>query len=136
MKPGQTVLEAKRYGCYMCTSDATLLDAAHRMVKEDISALVVIDVDGDLTGIITRSDLLHAHLTHDAWMTQPVASHMTREVITALAEDELHYVANLLLDKHVHRVVVVRPEDGKQKPIAVVSDADLVYHMVKEAAEA
>jgi hypothetical protein len=27
---------------------------------------------------------------------------------------------------------VVREENGKQKPVAVVSDSDLVYHLMKE----
>jgi CBS domain-containing protein len=56
---------------------------------------------------------------------------MAADVVTVTANTQLTDVANLLLDKHIHRVVVVRDEDGKRKPIAVVSDADLVYHMAQ-----
>jgi CBS domain-containing protein len=43
-----TVLDAKRYGVYTCGGDATLQEAAVRMVEEDVSALVVVDEEGYL----------------------------------------------------------------------------------------
>jgi CBS domain-containing protein len=57
---------------------------------------------------------------------------MTQDVITVVPEDLLNTVANLLLAHHIHRVVVVREENGKPKPVAVVSGTDLIYHMMKE----
>jgi CBS domain-containing protein len=132
MKQGRTVLEAKRFGCHCCASDAPLIDAVTKMVEHDISSLVVTDAAGYLTGIITRSDVLRGYLTNDDWQRQPVSDYMTREVVTVAPEDRLAAVANLLLEHHIHRVVVVRDENGKHKPLAVVSDTDLIYHMVKE----
>ncbi len=135
MKKGRTVLEAKRFGCYSCTPDTPLLDAVKRVVEEDISCLVVLDADGCLAGVITRSDMMRAYLASDEWMTQTVGEHMTKDVVTVNADDRLGDVAQLLLDKHIHRVVVVRRDDGRPRPVAVVSDADLVYHMAKEVDE-
>jgi CBS domain-containing protein len=132
MKQGRTVLEAKRFGCHCCASDAPLIDAVTKMVEHDISSLVVTDAAGYLTGIITRSDVLRGYLARDDWQRQPVSDYMTREVVTVAPEDRLAAVANLLLEHHIHRVVVVRDENGKHKPLAVVSDTDLIYHMVKE----
>jgi hypothetical protein len=40
-------------------------------------------------------------------------------------------VAQILLDKGIHRVVATQIEGGKQKPVAVISAADIVYHMSK-----
>jgi CBS domain-containing protein len=57
---------------------------------------------------------------------------MSQQVVTVSPDDQLRQVADLLLEKHIHRVVVVREENGKQKPVAVVSDSDLVYHLMKE----
>ncbi len=93
---------------------------------------MVLDAEGCLAGVITRSDMMRAYLASDEWMTQTVGEHMTKDVVTVNADDRLSDVAQLLLDKHIHRVVVVRREDGQPRPVAVVSDADLVYHMVKE----
>jgi hypothetical protein len=36
-----------------------------------------------------------------------------------------------MLDHRTHQVVVVLEEDGRQRPVALVTDSDLAYHMVK-----
>ncbi len=132
MKQGRTVIEAKRFGCYHCHPETPIVDAVHRLVTEDISSLVVVDQEGYLTGVITRADVLRCYLAHEDWQKQPVGDYMSRQVVTAAPLNSLREVADLLLEKHIHRVVVVSEEDGKQKPVAVVSDSDLVYHLMKE----
>jgi CBS domain-containing protein len=132
MKQGRTVLEAKRFGCYTCYPDTPLVDVVKKMVAEDVSCIVVIDHDGYLAGIITRNDVLRGYLENDDWQRVPVGQFMTESVITVGPEDLLSTVANLLLEHHIHRVVVVREENGKHKPVAVISGTDLIYHMMKE----
>ena len=65
--PDTTVMQAKRLGVFTCLPDTPLVDAARRMAEEDVSALVVADAEGGLTGIITRIDLLRAHAAHADW---------------------------------------------------------------------
>lgn len=132
MKQGRTVTEAKRFGCYHCHADTPMVDAVRRLVEQDISSLVVTDAEGYLAGVITRADVLRCYLACDDWERQPVSGFMSQQVVTVRPDDPLRRVADLLLEKHIHRVVVVREEDGKQKPVAVVSDSDLVYHLMKE----
>jgi CBS domain-containing protein len=129
--PETTVMQAKRLGVYSCTSDTPLLDAARQMSEEDVSALVVIDAQGYLAGIITRIDLLRAHAAHANWSKYRVGDYMNPNVITVDSNTTLTRVADTLLSHHIHRVVVVRPEGNKQRPMAVISAADLLYHMVK-----
>lgn len=126
----QTVIEAKRFGVFNCNQKCQLDEAARRMVEEDISALVVVDDDGFLVGILTRTDLLRAWLEAENWQGKPVKDYMNPDVVTVAQQTRLSKVAELLLDKHIHRVVVTREEDGKQRPLSVVSAGDLVYHMV------
>lgn len=132
MRTDQTVLQAKRFGVYSCNKSKTLCDAARRMVEEDISALVIVDDAGGLTGIITRTDLLRAFVSAEDWDKQPIEKFMNPDVVTVSPQTTLLEVADLLLDRQIHRVVVVRDEEGKKRPISVVSAADLVYHMVKD----
>ena len=132
MKQDRPVSEAKRFGCYHCNADTPMVDAVRRLVSEDISSLVVTDQDGYLEGVITRADVLRCYLAHDDWQQQPVGAYMSQQVVVVSPDDQLRQVADLLLEKHIHRVVVVREENGKQKPVAVVSDSDLVYHLMKE----
>lgn len=132
MKQGRTVLEAKRFGCYTCNPDTPLVEVVKKMVAEDVSCIVVVDRDGYLAGIITRNDVLRGYLGGDDWESTPAGQCMTESVITVAPEDSINSVAQLLLDHHIHRVVVVREENGKRKPVAVVSDTDLIYHIAKE----
>lgn len=131
MRTDQTVIQAKRFGIFSCRMGQPLVKVAQTIVEEDISALIVLDDDGYLAGIITRTDLLRAHIGFEDWENQPVENFMNWEVITVTPQTNLVRVAELLLDKQIHRVVVVREENGKKKPLSVVSAADLVYHMVK-----
>jgi len=126
-----TVLEAKRIGVLSCQVGTTLGDAARCMVDEDVSALVVTDGEGCLAGIITRTDLLRALLASNAWEVHTIDEFMVVDVVTVPPDTRLSQVAELLLQKHIHRVVVVREDEGKHSPISVVSAGDLVYHMVK-----
>ena len=126
----QTVIEAKRFGVFSCTIKCPLSEAARRMVEEDISTLVVVDEDGFLAGVLTRTDLLRAWLEAEIWQVKLVKEYMNSNVVTVPPHTRLSRVAELLLDKQIHRVVVTREEEGKQRPLSVVSAADLVYHML------
>jgi CBS domain-containing protein len=133
MSMDQTVLEAKRIGVYDCSIRCTLNEAAGRMLDEDISALVAVDDEGCLAGIITRVDLLRAWQESPDWRFDAVQQYMNPDVVSVTEEVCLDEVARILLEKHIHRVVVVRPtNEGKPRPIAVVSAADLIYHMASE----
>jgi signal-transduction protein with cAMP-binding, CBS, and nucleotidyltransferase domain len=130
-----TVVEAKRFGVITCLPEARLREAAQRMTGDDVSALVVVDSEGCLAGIITRTDLLRAHAESETWADRTVAETMNPDVVTIGLHAPLGEVKKLLLDLHIHRVVAVRPEGDKLRPMAVISAADLVYHMVKELEE-
>ena len=133
MSMDQTVLEAKRIGVFTCSIHCALSEAAVHMLGEDISALVVVDEEGCLAGIITRVDLLRAWQNSADWRTEVVREYMSSDVVSVFEDVCLTEVAKILLEKHIHRVVVVRVTDeGKNRPISVVSAADLIYHMVNE----
>jgi CBS domain-containing protein len=126
-----TVLQAKRYGTFTCTSTTSLQVAAQKMVEEDISCLVVVDHQGYLAGVITRADLLRAFLNAPDWANHPVEDYMSRNVVAVSPSDRLQHVAQLLVEKQIHRVVIVQKEQENLRPVGVISDSDLVYHMIQ-----
>ncbi len=67
------------------------------------------------------------------WRTDTVEQYMTRSVITVTPDTKLIDAADLLVNKHIHRVVVVREEEGGSRPIAVISDSDLVCDLADMA---
>ncbi len=126
-----SVLQAKRFGVYTCLPDETLKLAARRMQEYNISALVVTDRGGFLEGVITRTDLVRACFERDDWSFQPVSDYMVQNVVTVTMEDPLTRVMELLIDRHIHRVVAVEQVEGRNRPVAVLSAADIVYHMAQ-----
>lgn len=131
MKNGRTVLEAKRLGFVSCSTTDRLREIGEKMVRSDISSLVVTAEDGQLAGVITRTDLLRAYRDHDNWETLPVSQFMSSEVITVTPQTLLQNVVGLLVERQVHRVIVVDEHQGHVRPVAVVSSSDLVYHMLR-----
>jgi CBS domain-containing protein len=132
MSLDQTALEAKRYGVLASECCVTLADATRHMVAEDVSALVITDPQGYLIGILSRIDVIRAAIQQPDWAGCLVQEYMHAEVVTVPIEASLHDVAEILLDHRIHRVVVVREEDGKKQPLSVISAADIVYHLAKE----
>lgn len=127
-----TVDQMKHYGIATCTGSTMLIDAARRMVEEERSALIVVNDEGLLEGIISRTDLLRAKVHRANWMNEPVQSWMSKDVVTVLASAHLSEAARLLLDHQIHQVVAVNQEDGQTRPLAVITDTDILYHMTKE----
>ncbi len=127
-----TVIQAKRFGVVVCECQTPLIEAARLMAEEDISALVVVDDGKHISGIITRMDLLKAKKDCLDWHAEAVEDWMSRQVVTVSPRDHLSHVADLLLKQGIHRVVAVQEDKGRLIPLAVISAADLVYHMAKE----
>ena len=126
-----TVLEAKRFGVITSKASRTLGSAACMMQENNISALVVVDDEGFLAGVITRTDLVRACYERADWERQMVQAYMNTDVVTVYLDDHLERVMELLLDRHIHRVVAVEPVGDKLKPRVVLSAADIVYHMAR-----
>lgn len=127
-----SVLHAKRLGVYTISPDETLKTAARSMQQHNISALVVTEADGALAGLITRTDLVRACFHRGDWHGLPVRDFMATEVVTVNLDDKLAKVMELLIDHHIHRVVAVEPHGSKVHPVAVLSAADIVYHMAQD----
>ena len=131
LKKGRTVLQAKRLGIHSCIPTTSLVSALRTMVEEEISSLVVLDEDGYLEGIITRMEILGAYLALDEWASELVQDHMTRDGVVVSPHTMLLEAARLMSERQVGQVVVALAEGEKQRPVALLNDADLAYHLVK-----
>jgi CBS domain-containing protein len=131
MKKGRTVLQAKRYGIHSCSANTSLLVAVRTMVEEEVSSLVVEDDEGCLLGLITRVDILRIHIELDNWASQLVKHHMQRDIPVVSPQTLLIDAARMMIDSGARQVVVVLEDGGKRRPVAMLTDGDLAYHMVK-----
>lgn len=131
MKKGRTVLQAKRFGIHSCHHNTSLVTAIRIMVDEEVGSLVATDDQGYVTGVITRADILRAHIERDDWAARQVKDHMARDFPIVKPDSRLIDAARAMLDHPLGQVVVVLDEGGKHRPVAMLTDSDLAYHLVK-----
>jgi CBS domain-containing protein len=60
--------------------------------------------------------------------TDEVCRFMTPDPVTALAETSIHILARMMIDAHIHRVIVV---DEMRKPVGIVSSTNLLSVLAK-----
>ncbi|HJT09671.1 MAG TPA: CBS domain-containing protein [Candidatus Nitrosotalea sp.] len=116
-----TVSEIMTKHLITTTDDATLYDCARLMLDNKISSVIILKKDGNLSGIVTKTDLASVFLTQSAGPLQ-VSKIMTKNVITVKPADSLLYVENVLVKNRISRVVVER----NRKPIGVITHRDFI----------
>lgn len=132
------------HGVISVGPDIPVQIAAHAMVSNGVSAVLVMDISAKLIGIVSEGDLirrvendterrhswwLEMFMSTDALAREFVKSHgkrvsdvMTRDVITAAPEASLREIANLMERHGIKRVPIVK--DGLV--IGIVSRANLL----------
>ena len=106
-------------------SDALATDAERLLKTHHVSGLPVIE-GGVTVGVISRTDLMVARssgLISGNWQRMRVRHLMSVPAITVHAGTSPSRAAELMVTRHIHRVVVVDDEDA---PIGVLSALDLL----------
>ncbi len=130
-----------------------LRDLERRLVDRDVGGVPVVNDDGRLVGVITRSDFVRvpavlesleryietrmseagsmavttsvdpAADSHDGMLDMPASAAMTAPAVMCNVTDGVGEIASLMLEKHVHRIAVV---DENEAPVGIISSLDLV----------
>ena len=116
------------------TKDSTIYDCAKLMRRHRISSVIVINKDGTLAGLVTKTDLVSVFLTKST-VPLKVASIMTKNVITAAPGDSLLLIESLLINHRISRVVIQR----NRRPIGIITYRDFmpakIPHWIAEFAD-
>jgi len=125
--------------------DTAVEEIARVMLKRNISAVPVVDANDAIVGIVSEGDLMRRAETeterHHSWwlvfLQNPaeqavdyIKAHgryardvMTRSVVTAAEDTPVPEIAELLEERHIKRVPIVR--DGRL--VGIVSRANLLH---------
>ena len=101
-------------------------EVMRQMTSRSVSGLPVVDMSGQLVGIITEFDLL-ALVWDPTTGKSKVYHYMTRETQTVDENDELFFVAEKLRKHPVRRLVVMRGE----RVVGIISRRDLIRHVLR-----
>jgi CBS domain-containing protein len=112
-------------------AESPITDAEQLIKSYRISGLPVV-ADGVLVGVISQTDLLNARsseLIGANWDRVKVRHLMSRPPVTVHLNTSVERAARLMLERHIHRLVVV---DEEESPIGVLTSTDLLRTLLPD----
>jgi CBS-domain-containing membrane protein len=124
--------------------EASLRHAAHMLAQSQVSGAPVVDEAGCCIGVLSTTDFMrwmddeprrsvHTHqacccsdweiISPESLPADEVGTFMTHDPITVPPEIRIGALARMMLDAHIHRVIVV---DAERHPIGVVTSTDVL----------
>jgi len=132
--------------------ETTVRELASLFVDRQVSGAPVVDQNGKLVGIITEADLIEQnknlhiptvitlfeaviylenprHMEEEIkeMMASTVADLAKKDVVTATEETDIHEVATLMSEKHVHLIPVMRGETV----VGIIGKVDMVRALMR-----
>ncbi len=96
----------------------------------DHNAVVVVDREGKLQGIVTRKDAIKAILERTDWKGVPVQELMIRNVLHVPNHVTLEEAAQVMLRADIHQLVITGPPEGGSVAIGIVTLQDVLKNAV------
>jgi CBS domain-containing protein len=106
---------------FTVTRRGTIYQCAKLMRNHKISSILILEDDGTLAGIVTKTDLASVFLTQSAYPLS-ISQIMTSKVVTVMPADSLLLVESLLVKYKISRIVVER----SRKPVGIITNRDFL----------
>lgn len=117
--------------------NVSVYDAIVTMFLEDVGTLFVIDENTHLVGVLSRKDLLRASIGKQELSSIPVNIIMTRmpNISVCTKEDRLLDIAQILIEKQIDAVPVVRQTDTGMEVVGRITKTNITRAFVSLALE-
>jgi CBS domain-containing protein len=131
--------------------DTSLREAARKLSRSSISGAPVVDADGRCVGVLSSSDfVIWASKGAETGTTSFLApwgelinlddepdtairNYMTRQPLTIPLQTSIGELARIMVDAHIHRVLVVA--DPRGAPCGIVTSTDVLAAITRAAHE-
>jgi len=123
-KPLDTILvkDVISKGVITVKSNRSIKYAAKLMIKHNVSGLPVVDANGVLEGIITKTDLTKAYAERYKGLMK-VSEALRRDIPIVNPLHTLYYVVSLISQSDLGKVIVV----DNNRPIGVITEKDVAF---------
>jgi CBS domain-containing protein len=123
------LLKAKGRAVTTARPGLKLLDIIASLASKRIGAIIVVGDKGELAGIISERDIIHALAkSGEAVLQDPVSKHMTRDVVTCQESTTIDEVMELMTQGRFRHITVI--EDGAL--VGIISIGDVVKNHIAE----
>ncbi len=123
------ILQNKRSDVVIISPESTIRSAVNLMKKQQVGALVVVDADRRLLGVLSERDVIHSLAAQgtDA-LHQPVGACMRKDVPVVRLQDTVQSAMHAMTAQRVRHLPII---DGGEI-IGVVSIGDVVKSRLDE----
>ncbi len=122
------VRDVMHRGVITCWSDEPLIDVARRLREYSINAIFVLDESGRAEGVVSQTDLARVYVEGN-WQRRAASEIMTPNVVTIIGDIPVHAAIQIMLDKRIHRLLIVQGGHAPDRPVGVFSLSDVVREM-------
>ncbi|MBU2560365.1 CBS domain-containing protein [archaeon] len=107
--------------------DDPLTDAIDAMARNDISGIVVVYPNGTAAGVVSSFDIVRVLSEKSREeIKKMTADDVMTDIISIEPEKTIGDALKLMVEKRIHRVVVLSSTQAGGKPIGVLSATDIV----------
>ena len=123
------VLDSKGHEVYSVSPDTSVLDALKLMAEKGIGAVLVLEEDGGIAGIMSERDYARKITLKGKSAAETLVSEiMTADVITVSPDQKIEECMTVMVDKRIRHLPVL--DAGKL--IGILSIGDVVKEMISE----
>lgn len=123
------ILNDKGREVFTVKSHETLHDVARMLDARRIGAVVALDDDGSIAGVLSERDIVRQMARNgEGALSMPVADAMTRAVITVESTETMDNALQLMTDRRIRHLPILQAG----RLIGVVSIGDLVKWKIAE----
>jgi CBS domain-containing protein len=125
----ETVADVMSDAILVCRDKTPLASAARTMTQAGWRSVLVVNAKGTPLGVVSGKDLMPYVVNGvDEKLT---VSHIMHPTLTIDINAPLREAADLMIQKHYHRLVVIDKTDLQAFPLGIISSYDIVAEMAK-----
>jgi CBS domain-containing protein len=124
---GTIVGDIMHKGVIACKPDTPLQEVVRIVADTDVHAIIVVDAQDEVRGIISHFDLIKCYGTD--LQERKAQDIMTSEVVDIGPTASVPEAVKLMVEHDIHRLLVTEMTPTGKKPVGVLSTTDVVKDM-------
>jgi CBS domain-containing protein len=124
-----TVGDVMSHAILVCRGKTPVISAARAMTSAGWRSVLVVDIKGKILGVVSGYDLLR--FVKEGVDDKLIVRDVMHPALTIDCHASLREAANMMIQNHHHRLVVIDKDDPDAFPLGAISSFDIVAEMAK-----